>query len=156
MKDSRHITVPAGFMAAGVRCGVKSRGEDLAIIAADRPAACAVLTTQNQVVGAPVQWCRGVLPRGRGRMRGIVINAGCANVCTGKAGYRDAETMAQLSASRLGAPAEEMLVASTGVIGHPLEMDKIRRGIDAAGDALATGSDASVARAILTTDTREK
>ncbi|MGC9454614.1 MAG: bifunctional glutamate N-acetyltransferase/amino-acid acetyltransferase ArgJ [Phycisphaerae bacterium] len=156
MKDQRHITLPAGFLAAGVRCGIKSRGEDLAVIAADRPAACAVLTTRNQVVGAPVQWCRSVLPRGRGRMRGIVINAGCANVCTGKAGLRDAGTMAKLTASRLGATSEQVLVASTGIIGHRLEMDKIRRGIDAAGDALGTDNDAKVAQAIMTTDTRPK
>ncbi len=154
--NSRHITLPKGFLAAGVRCGVKTAGADLAIIAAERPAACAVLTTQNQVVGAPVELCRRLLPGGRGRMRGIVINAGCANVCTGAAGLRDAETMGRLTAGRLGATAEQVLVASTGIIGHRLEMDKIRRGIDAAGDALGTDKDAAVARAIMTTDTRPK
>jgi glutamate N-acetyltransferase/amino-acid N-acetyltransferase len=156
MSKTRHITAPAGFLAAGVRCGVKSRGEDLAVIAAEGPAACAAVTTQNQVAGAPVQWCRSVLRRGRGRMRGIVINAGCSNVGTGKAGLRDAETMARLTAGRLGALSEQVLVASTGVIGQRLDMDKIRAGIEAAGDRLGRAGDAAVARAILTTDTREK
>ena len=71
--QTRHITLPAGFRAAGVKCGIKASGrEDLALLVADKPAAAAVVTTQNQVVGAPVIWCRQILPRGYGRLRAMV------------------------------------------------------------------------------------
>jgi len=157
MSRRRHITLPGGFVAAGVRCGIKQSGaEDLAIIASQRDAATAVLTTLNQVVGSPVLWCRKLLPRGYGRARGIVINSGVANVCTGKAGMRDATAMAGQTAKRLGCSPEKILVASTGVIGRHLDMGKIRKGIAAAADGLGTGNDPAVIRAIMTTDTREK
>ena len=95
MSKIRHITLPAGFVAAGVKAGIKASGkEDLAIIAGVEDCAAAVLTTQNQVIGEPVRYIRNTLPKGYGVIRGIVINAGCSNVCTGKAGYRDAVTMA--------------------------------------------------------------
>ena len=157
MTATRHITLPAGFIAAGVKCGIKESGkEDLAIIAAERRAAAALLTTRNQVVGAPVLWCRRALPRGYGRVRGIVINSGNSNACTGPAGLRDAEDVARRTASCLGATAEEVLVASTGVIGHRLPMAKIHRGIAAAAAALGRNNDVAVLRSIMTTDLREK
>jgi glutamate N-acetyltransferase/amino-acid N-acetyltransferase len=152
-----HITLPGGFTAAGVKCGIKASGrEDLAIIACETDAAAAIVTTQNQVVGAPVLWCRQILPKGHGRVRGMVINAGCSNVCTGKAGLRDAKTMAKLTAKRLGTDAAKVLVASTGIIGHRLPMAKVRRGISDAGDALSRCNDHAVVQAIMTTDTRPK
>ncbi len=154
--SNRHITLPKGFLAAGVRAGIKLKGEDLAVIAADAPAATAVLTTTNQVFGEPVRWIRTILPKGYGTTRGMVINSGCSNVCTGKAGYRDARTMAADTAALLHATPEEIVVASTGIIGHRLPMDKIRAGIAAAGEKLAARDDDAVARAILTTDTRPK
>ena len=89
-------------------------------------------------------------------MRGIVINAGISNVCMGKRGLRDAETMAELTGKQLGTVKEKVLVASTGVIGRPLPMGKVRSGIAAAGAKLDRGSDSAVLRAIMTTDTREK
>ena len=156
MSNTRHITLPRGFLASGVRCGIKRKREDLAIIAAEADAAAAVVTTRNQVVGAPVLWIRRILPRGYGRVRAMVINAGCSNVCTGKAGERDAESMAADTARRLGADRSKILVASTGVIGHRLPMGKIRKGIAAAADSLGTANDGGVVRAIMTTDTREK
>ena len=156
MPPIRHITLPAGFLAAGVRCGIKTRGEDLAIIAAERDAAAAVVTTRNQVVGAPVLWIRKALPRGYGTARGIIVNSGCSNVCTGAAGLKDAAAMAGDTARRLGTEPEKILVASTGVIGHRLPMAKIRKGIAAAAGALATRNDAAALRAIMTTDTHEK
>lgn len=157
MSITRHITLPAGFAAAGVACGIKQSGKkDLAIIAAERDAAAAVLTTQNQVVGAPVLWCRKLLPRGYGRVRGIVVNSGCSNACTGKAGLKDAGAMARQTAQQLGCDTEKVLVASTGVIGHRLEMAKVRAGIDAAAKQLGTKKDSAVLNAIMTTDTRQK
>jgi len=157
MGTIRHITLPSGFVAAGVKCGIKASGrEDLAVIACTDDASGALLTTRNQVVGAPVIYCRQVLPKGFGRVRGIVINAGCSNVCTGRAGLKDAQEMARLTAARLGCSPDKVLVASTGVIGHRLPMDKVRIGIAAAAARLGTDLDAEALRAIMTTDTREK
>jgi len=157
MSNVRHITQPSGFLAAGVKCGIKVSGrEDLAVIAARGDASAAIVTTRNQVVGAPVIWCRKVLPRGYGKARAIVINSGCANTCNGPAGLRDAAAMAMWTAERLGAAPEGVLVASTGVIGHRLPMDKIRRGIDLAVSSLGTANDEATLAAIMTTDTRPK
>jgi len=157
MPNERHITLPKGFVAAGVKCGIKTSGlEDLSILAAQRRVPAAVLTTRNQVVGAPVTWCRGLLPRGFGRMRAIVVNSGNSNVCTGPGGLRDAREMAERTARVLNAEPETVLVASTGVIGHRLPMAKIRAGIDSAAASLGVGCDAAALRGIMTTDTRRK
>ncbi|NQU75007.1 MAG: bifunctional glutamate N-acetyltransferase/amino-acid acetyltransferase ArgJ [Planctomycetes bacterium] len=158
MAKARHITLPAGFVAAAARCGLKTRDqEDMAIIAAtDMAVPTAMVTTTNQVVGATVRWDRRILPRGYGRCRAVVVNAGNANTCNGKHGDRDAATMAKLTANCLGCEAEQVLVCSTGVIGQPLDMNKVRAGIVAAAGMLSTYEDAAVARAILTTDTHTK
>ena len=157
MSKIRHITLPAGFVAAGVKAGIKASGkEDVAIIVGRGEVSAALMTTTNQVVGAPVEWCRKVLPKGFGRIRGIVINSGCSNVCTGERGRRDAEAMAARTARRVGGKAREILVASTGIIGRHLPMAKINAGIDAAAAVLGVDHDASALRAIMTTDTREK
>lgn len=157
MASVRHITLAGGFRAAGVACGIKPSGkEDLAIVAAEKDASCAIVTTRNQIIGAPVQWCRRILPRGCGKIRAMVINSGCSNVCTGKKGLADAESMAKRTAGHLDCEPEKVLVASTGVIGRRLPMEKVRDGIDSATSRLGTRADASVVRAIMTTDTREK
>ncbi len=153
----RHITLPKGFAAAGVTCGIKPSGKpDLALIAGETDCAAAVVTTQNQIVGEPIKWVRSILPRGAGKVRGMVINSGCSNVCTGRAGLRDAEAMAKQTAKHLETTPEKILVASTGVIGQRLPMAKIRDGIDAAAGKLARRDDELVMRAIMTTDTRPK
>jgi len=153
----RHITLPAGFTAAGVACGIKDSGKpDVAIVASDCDAAAAMVTTRNQVVGAPVIRSRRILPKGCGRVRAVVINAGNANVCTGKAGLRDADAMAAQTARLIGTEPDKVLVASTGIIGRRLPMGKIRKGIAAAADELGTRNDSAALRAIMTTDTREK
>jgi len=157
MSDLRHITVPKGFVAAGLSCGIKPSGrEDLAVIAGESLVSAALLTTSNQVVGAPVLWCRRALPTGYGRIRAVVINSGVSNVCTGRRGARDAEAMAAQVAAGLGAEARQVLVASTGVIGQPLPMPKVRRGIASALARLGRSGDRAVLRAIMTTDTKEK
>ena len=155
--NNRHITLAEGFVAAGVKCGIKASGKhDMAIIAGDRDVAAAVALTTNQVFGEPVRYCRQVLPKGFGIIRGVVINAGCSNVCTGPAGLRDAKMMASLTAKKLGTSADMVLVASTGIIGHRLPMEKVKAGIEAAAGALGRNNDADTLRAIMTTDTREK
>ena len=150
----RHITLPAGFVAGATASKLKHSGKvDLAIIAAtDGLVPTAVVTTQNQVVGAPVRWCRSVLPKGFGLTRGLVVNAGNSNVCNGKPGDRDAAEMAALAGKVVGAKAKEMLVCSTGVIGHLMPMDKVRKGIAALESNLDTRHDQDVAHAIMTTD----
>jgi glutamate N-acetyltransferase/amino-acid N-acetyltransferase len=157
MARERHITLPGGFTAAATCCGIKPSGKsDLAILAGEKPLATAVMTTTNQIVGEPVKFIRQVLPKGFGRTRGMVINSGNSNVCTGRAGLADAKAMATRTAKHLGAEAGDILVASTGVIGHRLPMAKIRSGIDAACEQLDRTQDDAVARAILTTDLRAK
>jgi glutamate N-acetyltransferase / amino-acid N-acetyltransferase len=148
------ITTPAGFRASAVAAGIKPGRDDMALIVADRPCAAAAVFTQNRVVAAPIEVSREHLRSGRARA--IVVNAGCANAATGAAGLRDAREMAARTAEAVGCAPEEVVVASTGVIGVPLPMDKVRDGIARAARALsATGGEAA-ARAILTTDTRPK
>ena len=157
MVGTHHITLPGGFLAAGVACGIKASGKnDLAVLCASKDVPTAVVTTRNQVIGAPIAYDRQVLPAGYGMMRGIVVNSGNSNVCTGKAGLGDAKTMARLTAQGLGASAEKILVASTGVIGQPLAMGKIRKGISSALAKLGTQNDQALLQAIMTTDLREK
>ena len=157
MAKTRHITAPRGFAAAGVRCGIKESGrEDLAIVACMRDAAAAIVTTQNQVIGEPVRYCRKMLPKGYGRVRAVVINSGCSNVCTGPGGYRDAAAMAHQVARLLGTTSRKVLVASTGIIGHRLPTAKVHAGITAAAGSLGRNNDDAALRAIMTTDTRRK
>ena len=147
------LRVP-GFRASGVHCGIKPRGLDLALIVSDTPAAVAGVFTRSTVVGAPVELCRENARRGTAR--GVVINSGNSNVAMGARGRRDAAAMASAAARALGAHPHEMLVASTGVIGEPLPMPRVRQGIERAAASLSSAGMARAARAILTTDTRPK
>ncbi len=104
-----------------------------------------------------MRWNRSILPKGYGHIRAIVVNAGCANTCNGPRGDKDAAAMAALTARGLGGcKAKEVLVASTGVIGRTMPMEKISAGIKVAAAAVGTDRDDAVARAIMTTDTRPK
>jgi glutamate N-acetyltransferase/amino-acid N-acetyltransferase len=149
------IAAPLGFRAAGVACGIKASGApDLALIVSDQPAAAAAVFTTNKAVAAPVIISREHLASTSGTARAIVTNSGCANACTGDAGLRVAELMAQETARALGCDPEEVLVASTGVIGVALDPRKVTNGIIAAADALDRSGKAAAAaaRAIMTTD----
>jgi len=148
------ITAPLGFRAAAVASGIKPERLDLALVVADRPSPAAGVFTANRVQAAPVQVSRGHLAGGRARA--IVVNAGCANAATGEGGLRDARDMAGAVATALGCEAGEVVVASTGVIGVPLPMDRVRAGITRAAGALSVEAGPEAARAILTTDTRPK
>jgi glutamate N-acetyltransferase/amino-acid N-acetyltransferase len=143
-----------GFRWAGVRCGIKTRGPDLMLLASDRPAAAAGVLTRNVVASAPVQVTRAHLRSGRARA--IVANSGCSNVAMGGQGLRDASSMAALAALALGMRPADVLVASTGVIGQPLPMAKLASGIPRAARALAEGAIGAAARAIMTTDSVAK
>jgi glutamate N-acetyltransferase/amino-acid N-acetyltransferase len=148
------ITAPAGFRAAAVAAGIKAAGPDLALLAADRECAAAAVFTTNRAQAAPVLLSREHLTSGRARA--VVVNAGCANAATGEAGLSDARETAAVTARALGCRPSEVVVASTGVIGTRLPMDKLRTGIAAAAARLERSGGAEAARANHTTDTRPK
>lgn len=142
-----------GFRFAGVAAGVKKKGGlDVALLAADAPAACAAVFTGNRVKAAPVLLSAKHLAASDGRVRGVVVNSGNANACTGRQGTADAATMARVAAAALGGKPRELLVASTGVIGQPLPIDRVTDGIGAAAAALRPDGFDAFAAAILTTD----
>ena len=145
-----------GFRAAGVRCGIKQRGLDLAVIESEVPAAAAGVFTRSTVVGAPVVVSRERLRPRPSAVRAIVANSGCANVALGPRGVRDAEAMATAAARALGCAPREVLVASTGVIGSPLPMAKLRRALPEAVRQLRPDGVGAAAAAIMTTDTVPK
>jgi glutamate N-acetyltransferase / amino-acid N-acetyltransferase len=155
------IVAPAGFVAAGVACGIKGSGDaDLALVATEDggPVAAAGVFTQNLVVAAPVVVSRRHLAATGGRSAAVVLSSGNANAATGEQGESDATEMCALTAEQLGCRTEHVLVCSTGLIGHPLPMDALRSGIPAAATARQAGRGGGVAaaEAIMTTDTRRK
>ncbi|QDU39357.1 Arginine biosynthesis bifunctional protein ArgJ [Maioricimonas rarisocia] len=150
--------LPVGFRVAGHACGIKSDPTrlDLALFASDRPCAAAGVFTQNRVVGAPVQVSRERLPSAE--IRGVVINSGNANACTGERGLEDARAMTAAVAGQLECNARSILVCSTGVIGHFLPMEKITAGLPEACKRLADSGEEfeRSGRAMMTTDTFPK
>ncbi|MCS5619955.1 MAG: bifunctional glutamate N-acetyltransferase/amino-acid acetyltransferase ArgJ [Myxococcota bacterium] len=147
------LPVP-GFRYAGVHCGVKESDLDFAMIVSDEPASVAGVFTKSTIVGAPVEWSR---PRAAaGRARAIVANSGCANTAMGERGRRDAAAMAAAAGKAIGCSADEVLVSSTGVIGEPLPMAKIRAGAVLAQKELKANGFKRAAEAIRTTDTFAK
>jgi glutamate N-acetyltransferase/amino-acid N-acetyltransferase len=148
------VTTPQGFRAAGVHCGIKKSAEklDLALIVADAPVSAAAVFTTNKAVAAPVVVSREHLSRSGGRAATIVTNSGCANACTGEAGMKVAREMAADAARATGCDPQHVLIASTGVIGVPLDGAKIRNGIDAASRILSVDGWPEATRAIMTTD----
>ena len=147
-----NVTAPQGFRAAGVSCGIKAKGLDLALIVSDRPASAAGVFTLNRAQAAPVIVSRRNLASAAGHTRAIVVNSGCANACTGSDGMQHAEAMAARTASTIGCAIAEVLVASTGVIGVTLDMDKVTRGISSAAASLGPDGGSDAARALMTTD----
>jgi glutamate N-acetyltransferase / amino-acid N-acetyltransferase len=152
------IPLPQGFQVAGFACGIKADPAklDLAVFASDRPSVSAGVFTQNRVCGAPVKVSRQRV--GRATSRAAVISSGNANACTGQRGLDDAAWMTSLVAEKLGCPADDVLVCSTGVIGQFLPREKLAAGIPAVMEKLS-GSDSSfeqAARAMMTTDTFHK
>ena len=150
------ITHPKGFQAAGVRCGLKSEGNDLALIVSECPATVAGVFTTNQVQASSVHHSRRVVSSGIARA--ILCNAGNANACNGEQGVKDTDQLAAQVAGAISVLHEEVLIASTGIIGHLMPMEKFNSGIPRAASSLSQGpeTDMEVARAIMTTDTRPK
>lgn len=145
-----------GFKAAGVSCGIKKSGKkDLALISSEADALAAGMFTTNKFKAAPVIVDMKHL-KTSDNFKAIVANSGSANACTGAKGIKDAEEMANITADNLGIKKGEVLVASTGVIGKKLPMDKIKKGIIDAVEELSFKGNAFAASAIMTTDTKLK
>jgi len=150
--------LPRGFRVGAVHAGIKRNQsrEDVTLVVSDEPATAAGVYTTNLVFAAPVALDRSRTP-GRG-FRGVVINSGNANACTGSRGLDDAREMAAVAGRALGADGSEFLVLSTGIIGEFMPMAKLARGIEAAAAVLGADDTAAVtaARGMMTTDTRPK
>ena len=146
------VTAPQGFIAAGVKAGIKASGNhDVAVIFSTVPAACGAVFTQNKMCAAPVLVSREV--NKHGYAQAIAVNSGCANACTGEQGLADAKKMQAHTAELLGIAPEAVFVCSTGVIGQFLPMDNLLTGIADAVDSLDECEGESCAMAIQTTDT---
>ena len=151
------ITAPKGFLAAGVACGIKVSGKpDLALLVCPTGATAAAVFTTNKIVSAAVQVSKEYV-RSR-EVYGVVVNAGNANACTGRKGLANARKMCSVTAKAIGVSPEEVLVASTGIIGEQLPIDKAVAGIAKASGELSYSAEAGMAftRAIMTTDTKPK
>jgi len=146
------ITSPLGFKAASVRVGIKEsrKRNDLTLLVSDVPATVAGTFTSNRVKAAPVKLCERHLIWGQAQA--VIINAGCANACTGDQGITDADKMAELTAQTLGIGKNLVFVCSTGTIGIPLPMNKIEDALPALAKSASVSGGADAAEAILTTD----
>ena len=152
------VTAAKGFKAASTAAGIKYRDrKDMALIYSEAPCKSAGTFTSNIVKAAPVKWDKNQVT-GNVPARTVVINAGIANACTGEEGMGYCSQTADAAAAVLGIPAESVLVASTGVIGKQLPMDKIKAGIEAMAPLLDGGTDSGTeaSKAIMTTDTKNK
>jgi glutamate N-acetyltransferase/amino-acid N-acetyltransferase len=145
----------AGVAAAGIRLDGNESRTDIAVIRSDTPATAAAVFTRNTVKAAPVVISQLTLRRGT-PISAVVVNAGNANACTGAQGFRDALVMCTLTGDALDLDPSDVLVCSTGVIGRPMPMDRVVRGIRAAALAMSPAAGGDLSRAIMTTDTVEK
>ncbi len=151
------VTTPPGFTVGVAQSGIKKQGRyDLALILSQGVTAAAGVFTKNKVKAAPVKLSVEHLAETQGNIRGIVVNSGCANACTGKIGYNHAYKMTEFTAQKVGCTAKEILVASTGVIGELLPMEKILMGIAGASQGMSSQKGSLAAQAIMTTDTYAK
>jgi glutamate N-acetyltransferase/amino-acid N-acetyltransferase len=150
------ITAPEGFEAAGVACGIKKSGLDLALVVSTPPARAAAIFTTNLAVAAPLVVTRDHLRASQNTAAAVVVNSGCANACTGAEGLAVSRAMAADTAKALGCPVEQVLVSSTGVIGLLLDAEKVRHGVALAAGALSRDANRAAAEAIMTTDPSPK
>jgi len=149
------VSSAQGFQAIGVACGIKPRGEkDLALIVSDVPTVVAATFTTNLVKAAPVKV--SMKHARNGKIRGVVVNAGCANACTGVGGIADAKRTVEYAAKEFKGKPTEWLVCSTGRIGTRLPMPLLQKGITKAAAKLSYDGGEDAAKAIMTSDTRRK
>ncbi len=149
------VTAPLGFRAAGIYCGIKKKKQlDLALLVSEKEGPVAGVFTTNRIVAAPVVLDRLHLKKGIGRA--ILVNSGNANACTGPEGMRTAVDMAQLVATALQTPLHTIFVGSTGVIGQPLPLTCIKRGMPTLLARISRHGGREAAQAIMTTDLKPK
>ena len=151
--------IPRGFTFAATACGLKKSGPDLALLVSEVPAAAAAVFTTNRVQAAPVIISQAHLKKSRSKMRGIIVNSGNANCCTGSDGYAASAATTLKVATQLGRlHPSQILVCSTGVIGLPLRVQKILKAVPGLVHArhASAAAFAKFTRAIMTTDTRPK
>lgn len=150
------ITAPKGFFASGVHCGLKKKKEklDLALIYSEKLCDAAAVYTQNIVKGNPILVCQKHLENGKAQA--VIINSGNANTCTGEDGLNKAFYMAELVEKHLGVPKDDVVVASTGVIGVPLRIEAIESGMEELKSSLSPTGNIYAREAIMTTDTINK
>ncbi|MBI4429204.1 MAG: bifunctional glutamate N-acetyltransferase/amino-acid acetyltransferase ArgJ [Ignavibacteriales bacterium] len=149
------VTAPQGFVAGGIYCGVRKAKKDLAMIRSTIPANVAAVFTLNKTQAAPILVDKHQLQQSQ-TCSAVVVNSGSANACTGERGLNDAWETVDVSARALGIPREQVMVASTGVIGQYLPMEKIVAGIEQLSGQLTREGDKDAAEAIMTTDTYSK
>jgi len=156
MKIFKKAILPLGFKASGIPCGIKKSGKpDLALFFSEVPAKAAAVFTTNSILAAPVILCKDYL-KGGNSFQAIIANSGNANCFTAKQGLKDAQETAQFLADKLGLRKESVLVASTGIIGKKLPIDKIKSGIPKLIKHLSSSGAHQAEKAILTTDTFAK
>ncbi|MFC1490480.1 bifunctional glutamate N-acetyltransferase/amino-acid acetyltransferase ArgJ [Candidatus Latescibacterota bacterium] len=149
------ITAPEGFRAGAVKCGIKYKNRnDLALIVSDNLATCAGVFTRNRIKAAPVLVSRDHVKNGDARA--IIVNSGNANACTGENGIETAITMAAQTAKLIKCDPSEVLVSSTGVIGHVFPIDKVVKCLPKLVSDISENGNALAAKAIMTTDTVPK
>lgn len=151
------VTAPKGYQAIGIAAGIKKKRKDMALIYSETPCRAAGTFTTNIVKAAPVKWDQSIV-YGNKTAQAVVINSGIANACTGAEGYGYCRQTAEKAAELFGIQEQEVLVASTGVIGKQLPMDKITAGIETMQKMLSESEAAGTlaAEAIMTTDTVKK
>lgn len=156
--EDGHISSPTGFRATGVACGLKDtkKMRDLALVYSQYPCAAAAMFTTSSMRAAPVFFDQAILARNREGIRAVLINAGQANAGTGQPGLADAVECAKITADELEVPRDSVLLMSTGIVGAPLLMPRMRDGIRRAVSELDSGGGRRAALAIMTTDTRPK
>jgi glutamate N-acetyltransferase/amino-acid N-acetyltransferase len=155
--DEGHVSSPSGFRATGISGGLKEvRARDLALVYSQRPCHVAAMFTTSAILAAPIFFNQAILARNRDKIRAVMINAGQANAGTGQPGLADAVECAKLAADELEVPRDSVLLMSTGQIGVPLHMHRMKEAIRRAVSELDSGGGRRAAIAILTTDTKPK
>jgi glutamate N-acetyltransferase/amino-acid N-acetyltransferase len=153
--ENGSVTSPKGFKAAGIFCGIKRKKKDLALIYSDEPCTAAGTYTLNKVKAAPLLLTQEVVKKSD-FVKAVLINSGNANACTGEIGDLDALNMQKWCADKLDIFPDEVLIASTGVIGQKMPMDKLKNGIEEIVPQLTETGGLDAAEAIMTTDTKIK
>jgi glutamate N-acetyltransferase/amino-acid N-acetyltransferase len=149
------VTSASGFMAGGTKAGIKTTGKkDLALLYSETACCAAGTFTTNAIRASSVDWCQNHLPSPS--IQAILCNSGCANACTGDQGVKDTKTMASLASKILEIPLDSVLVASTGVIGKPLPLEKIESALPKLKKKLDQDGGSQFATAIMTTDLKKK